>query len=243
MEETIKVQEEFEKLLEQLQRLKTINEITSANAISTDKVIKEIDKFVVSVDKLKNKYDDDLTNKSQSIGEIISNLKKTIQSNEEERKLISKNIGNLLNGFTDKTQINLSALAVDLKDKTDLLLKRIADIDKNLTEIQGKHHELLLQRFGEHESSLSISYSQNYEALKSDVLELENILSKTADGRKKELEKSISKLYESISNEVNEKEKSLLIRIESQHKELKLIKVFQIVTVIAILIGILLLIK
>lgn len=46
MEESIKIQEEFENLIEQLERLKNINELTSSNAESSQKVITQIDKFV-----------------------------------------------------------------------------------------------------------------------------------------------------------------------------------------------------
>lgn len=71
MEESIKIQEEFENLIEQLERLKNINELTSANTESSQQVIKQMDKFVFSTNEYKKKIEEDLSLKSQSIDKLI----------------------------------------------------------------------------------------------------------------------------------------------------------------------------
>ena len=77
MEESIKIQEEFENLIEQLERLKNINELTSANTESSQKVLKEIDKFILSTNEYKKKLEEDLTLKSDSIDKLILHLDKS----------------------------------------------------------------------------------------------------------------------------------------------------------------------
>ena len=46
MEETIKIQEEFEKLIDQLERLENINELSSSNVEIAKKVLTEFDAFI-----------------------------------------------------------------------------------------------------------------------------------------------------------------------------------------------------
>ncbi|MEO6168957.1 MAG: hypothetical protein ABIO46_04300, partial [Chitinophagales bacterium] len=61
MKESIIIQEEFENLIEQLERLKSINELTSANTESSQQVIKQMDNFISSTNEYKKKIEEDLS--------------------------------------------------------------------------------------------------------------------------------------------------------------------------------------
>lgn len=62
MEKIIKIQEEFEGLISELEKLKTVNQLTSENTKSTTKVISKISSFIDSVNTFKlsviKDYDD-----------------------------------------------------------------------------------------------------------------------------------------------------------------------------------------
>ena len=110
MEESIKIQEEFENLIEQLERLKNINELTSSNAESSQKVITQIDKFVLSINEYKKKLEEDLTLKSESIEKLILHLDKSIDSMEVQTQALTKNINSSFSILNVETNSNFTSL-------------------------------------------------------------------------------------------------------------------------------------
>lgn len=145
MEETIKIQEEFENLIEQLERLKNINELTSANAESSQKVISQIDKFVLSINEYKKKLEEDLTLKSESIDKLILNLDKAIDSLDVQSQALTKNINSSFSILKDETGSNFSSLTEAVLYKIESAQKSVADLKNALLEKLEKSETNLME--------------------------------------------------------------------------------------------------
>lgn len=145
MEESIKIQEEFENLIEQLERLKNINELTSANAESSQKVLKQIDKFILSTNEYKKKLEEDLTLKSDSIDKLILHLDKSIDSLDVQSQALTKNINSSFSILKDETSSNFSSLTEAVSDKIESAQKSVADLKNTLIEKSEKSESNLIE--------------------------------------------------------------------------------------------------
>jgi hypothetical protein len=132
MEESIKIQEEFENLIEQLERLKNINELTSANTESSQQVIKQLDKFVFSTNEYKKKIEEDLSLKSQSIDKLIIHLEKSIDSIDKQSQSLSKSINSAFGILKEETGTSFASLSEVVSSKIELNQKSVGDLKTNL---------------------------------------------------------------------------------------------------------------
>lgn len=145
MEESIKIQEEFENLIEQLERLKNINELTSANTESARKVINQIDTFVLSTNAYKKKLEEDLTLKSQSIDKLILHLDKSIDSLNVQSQALTRSINSSFSILKDETGTNFSSLTEAVSDKIESVQKSIADLKSTLIDKSEKSETNLME--------------------------------------------------------------------------------------------------
>mgnify|MGYP005749830425 CR=1 FL=1 len=145
MEETIKIQEEFEILIEQLERLRSINDITSANAESANKVIAEVDSFVQSIQAYKESVETDLKAKSEKIDELLSELGKSVQKMDSEAHKLSSSINESFNDFktatSDEFHTDISELRKVFQDSID----RIGSLKSELNNALMSHRTLTVE--------------------------------------------------------------------------------------------------
>lgn len=161
MEESIKVQEEFENLIEQLERLKNINELTSANAESSQKVLKQIDKFILSTNEYKKKLEEDLTLKSDSIDKLILHLDKAIDSLDIQSQALTKNINSSFSILKDETGSNFSSLTEAVSDKIQSVQKSVEDLKNTLIEKSEKSESNLIEYHTKQINTLTSKIDEN----------------------------------------------------------------------------------
>ncbi len=161
MEESIKIQEEFENLIEQLERLKNINELTSANAESSQKVLKQIDKFILSTNEYKKKLEEDLTLKSDSIDKLILHLDKAIDSLDIQSQALTKNINSSFSILKDETGSNFSSLTEAVSDKIQSVQKSVEDLKNTLIEKSEKSESNLIEYHTKQINTLTSKIDEN----------------------------------------------------------------------------------
>ena len=161
MEESIKIQEEFENLIEQLERLKNINELTSANAESSQKVLKQIDKFILSTNEYKKKLEEDLTLKSDSIDKLILHLDKAIDSLDIQSQALTKNINSSFSILKDETGSNFSSLTEAVSDKIQSVQKSVEDLKNTLIEKSEKSESYLIEYHTKQINTLTSKIDEN----------------------------------------------------------------------------------
>lgn len=161
MEESIKIQEEFESLIEQLERLKNINELTFANAESSQKVLKQIDKFILSTNEYKKKLEEDLTLKSDSIDKLILHLDKSIDSLDIQSQALTKNINSSFSILKDETGSNFSSLTEAVSDKIESVQKSVEDLKNTLIEKSEKSESNLIEYHTKQINTLTSKIDEN----------------------------------------------------------------------------------
>lgn len=92
MEESIKIQEEFENLIEQLERLKNINELTSANVESARSTVQQVGHFINGMNDYKKIIETDFIEKSTHINKLLLSIDKTSVQFDYKTKELSNDI-------------------------------------------------------------------------------------------------------------------------------------------------------
>ncbi len=161
MEESIQLQEEFENLINELERLKNINELTSANTESAQKVIKEIDKFVLSTNSYKKKLEEDLSLKSESIDKLILHLDKSIDSLNDHSNELTKNINLSFSIWKDETESKFLSLTETVSDKIESAQKSVTDLKNTLIEKSEKSEANLIEYHTKQIDNLTSKLDEN----------------------------------------------------------------------------------
>lgn len=145
MENTIEIQKEFEILVSELERLKTINELTSSNANSAKTVLDEIDKFVKSVENFKTAIDKDLKEKSSKIDLILkqldatvlsieSNAKKSVDDHSQKLKELHEKSDSVINQNKDALSKELNKFADTLSNLSESISSTVGNSTAKITE-------------------------------------------------------------------------------------------------------------
>lgn len=134
MSKIIELQEEFESLIKELERLKSINEITSSNSENAKKTIDEIKGFVEAVNKLVSGIEDDYESKKKDFVQTEKALKDALNKlvkgvddqsekfkilNSEHSKFISEEVESLKKQWDSRVDDYITQLS-ELKDKIEL---------------------------------------------------------------------------------------------------------------------------
>lgn len=153
MENTIEIQKEFEILVSELERLKTINELTSSNANSAKIVVDEIDKFVKSVENFKTAIDKDLKEKSSKIDLILkqldatvlsieSNAKKSVDDHSQKLKELHEKSDSVINQNKDALSKELNKFADTLSNLSESISSTVGNSTAKITEkLQEVNHQ------------------------------------------------------------------------------------------------------
>lgn len=145
MEETLKIQEEFESLIEQLERLRSINDITTANAESADKVITGIDSFIQSTQTYKESIEVDLKAKTDKMDTVLAELDKSVQKMEFEAQKLSSVVSASFNDFKEITQEEFHTDFLGIKDVFQNYISDISTIKSEFNTALTSHRTLSLE--------------------------------------------------------------------------------------------------
>jgi len=154
MENTIEIQKEFEILVSELERLKSINELTFSNADSAKTVVNEIAKFVKSVEQFKTAIDKDLKDKSSKIGLILkqldetvlsieSNTKKSVNDHSQKLKELHEKSDSVINQNKELLSKELNKFADTLSNLSESISSTIGNSTVKITEkIQEQNNQI-----------------------------------------------------------------------------------------------------
>jgi len=151
------LQDEFESLIEELERLKSINEITSSNSESAQKTIAEIDSFVKAVEELLNQIKADYSAKkkdlqsveksfNQALIKLVDEVDGQSRKYKELNKNFSKSVTNEVNALKDQWTSSieshsseLDSVKVNFNTGVEKLSKALTDkLDKVERDLNSK---------------------------------------------------------------------------------------------------------
>ena len=147
MENLIKVQEEFEKLIGQLEKLKEINKLSSLNTETAQKVINQLDGFAIIVNDFKKKVDEDFEVKSTSANQLLKDLETGVEKIELTAKELSISVGSSIDHFKNEITISLNDYFNKFSYTIEANRTGINDNLNNIKEDLEKNQLLNLKRF------------------------------------------------------------------------------------------------
>lgn len=133
MSKNIELQEEFESLIYELQRLKSINEITSSNSENAKNTIDEVKSFVQSVQTFKTSIEKDYETKKKDLDEIESSLNQTLKTLNDNVAKQSKKFAGLASNFDISSVKTLGTVKQELKAQIDVNTAEMNSFKKKLS--------------------------------------------------------------------------------------------------------------
>ena len=132
MSKNIELQEEFESLISELERLKSINEITSENSNNAKKTIDEIESFVKSVNLFKTSITEDYKSKKKDFDAIENSLNKTLGTLIGNVEKQTKKFENLASTYTNNSNKTLESVKGTLEEKINDFTSEISTLKEKL---------------------------------------------------------------------------------------------------------------
>lgn len=167
MEEAIKIQEEFENLITQLERLRNINELTSANAESAQSLIAQIESFIQSTNEFKNLIEHDINLKNVSIQQLIDELSSSINSLNNQSEIIQRELNSSLNGFTSDTNNKLNEIDNSLKIRIENIQNEVNSLENSFSGKLVETQKDIIKASKEQTEEYQLKTNKESEALKS----------------------------------------------------------------------------
>lgn len=238
MEESIKIQEEFENLIEQLERLKNINELTSANTVNSQRVIEQIDLFIKGMNQYKQTLDDNLAKQSLSIQNIIESLNESMNAVENQQHIVSKSVDSSFLALQKTTIQELELHKDELKNISDKTFKFIENRTRELSKIIEESLEKFKSNIKVSFNSLIENVTNKIEFTERSISDFKLELFNKLEINETNLTEYYSNQFDSLKSKINETENDLKKKLETQHKEIKTLKTLLFIICGLIFIGI-----
>lgn len=245
MEESIKIQEEFENLIEQLERLKNINELTSANADNSQRVIEQIDLFIKGMNQYKQTLDENTAKQALSIQNLIESLNESINAVEDQKNIVSKSVDSSFLGLQKTTIQELELHKTELKNISDKTFKFIENRTKELSKNIEDSLEKVEIQFKDFKSNTKANFnsltgivSNKIELTERSITESKTLLIDKLEQSETNLTAYYSKQFNSLTSKINETEIDFAKKFEKQAKEVNTLKALLFIICGLIVIGI-----
>ncbi|KAA3436731.1 hypothetical protein [Rufibacter hautae] len=208
MEATIQVQEEFENLIEQLERLKSINELTSTNTGNANRVIAEVDAFIRSSQEYTETLEADMKLKSAKIEDLLSKLEASVQQMDNEAKKLSSHIGEAFSDYKNITKEEFHTNFLDVKEVFEDCVDRIGNLKFELNNAFIEQ----ASSFRKTQDSNSLKISEKLETTRIEILEKITGINQQSTSQHKSLKESISILQDNFRKQEIKTEKGLKLQ-------------------------------
>ena len=191
MEETIKIQEEFENLIKELERLKKINEITSANSENAKLVIQEVSGLVNNINSFRKAVEKDIVAKNEGVERLLLGLDKAIIAIESETKeaavasttSIEEFKVSLSSNFSDQLKIVRNSISEfkeaiskengvrlnEIQKEVDIIFGKVVSSNQKIEGILIEHKQFITQRINENKDTILTESRSSFSEIKREV--------------------------------------------------------------------------
>ena len=239
MEESIKIQEEFENLIEQLERLKNINELTSANTESSKRVIEQIGSFVNSMNQYKETLDENSAEQSLKIQNLIDSLNESLNAVVNQKNIVSESVEISFLGLQKTTVQLLESHKTELNDISDKTFKFIENRTKELSKILKDSLELHEKQLKDLKSinSLTENVSNKVASNQKSIVDFNTTLLAKIENTENNLIETSAKQITTLTSMIDENKSNFIEKFKTQDKEIKTLKTLLFIICGLIVIG------
>ncbi len=245
MEESIKIQEEFENLIEQLERLKNINELTSANTESSKRVIEQIGSFVNSMSQYKETLDENSAEQSLKIQNLIDSLNESISAVVNQKNIVSESVEISFLGLQKTTVQLLESHKTELNGISDKTFKFIENRTKELSKVLKDSLELLEKQLKDLKSDTKININSLTENVSNKVAlnqksieDFKTTLLAKIENTENNLIETSAKQITTLTSMIDENKSNYIEKFKTQDKEIKTLKTLLFIICVISVIGI-----
>jgi DNA repair exonuclease SbcCD ATPase subunit len=132
MSKNLELQEEFEALIKELERLKSINEITSENSNSAKKTIDEIESFVKSINVFKTSIEKDYNSKKKDLEAIENSLTESLATFNSQIENQTKKFETLQSNYAIEFSQTLDSIQCKLDEKIHSYTSEVISLKEQL---------------------------------------------------------------------------------------------------------------
>lgn len=232
MENLVNIQQEFETLISELERLRGINNLTSSNADSAKGVITKVQDLLPSIQKLKKFIDADYKQKNKQIDLLITKISDSFNSLDTQSK---KHASDLSETLKKTHNISVSEIKKSQKDLDEDVKKYIEQLSSLRTSIKQD-----IEKVGV-DTVVLITDKENH--LLQEFTQFKNKADKAAIAQSEEintLKENSQSLKMQLSNLIGAQEKeskNLSTQIKELNHKTTGILVFATIITIGLLIG------
>jgi hypothetical protein len=229
------IQEEFETLIKELERLKSINEITSINSLNAEMTIDEIKNFIKVTEKfilaIKSDYNEKMKSFAEREKALDDAIKKLNQGVEDQSKKFE-----LITSINSKALSNdLDMLKKDWNSRVENYMHQIKDVKKKI-ESEILEYSRNIAGTLRSQNSLILEQLDNESKNKTKELNLIRIkIEEAVDQLKSYQLNNMELMKKEFSNQVEQLKNDLLKNTENINSVKYLVVGIGIITVIALL--------
>ncbi|WP_233897314.1 hypothetical protein [Tenacibaculum piscium] len=232
MDSTLKIQEEFEVLVSELEKLRNINQLTTTNTENAEKTINEIASFVKSVDVFKNSIENNYSNTKKELDNAVVSFSESISSINKNTAKQSDTFLELLKSISDKLAASNSKKVEELNIEVEKYTKSLSEIKSENTNTIRKLSSSLLNDlkaqnvdFFNKINSLNIIINSNYKKLSEKQAIFEDKIFKKIEA------------VENITNKESLKVRVEIEKISTENKQTKMILIISVIIIITLIIA------
>lgn len=191
MKDLTELQQEFENLIVELDKLKSINQLVSTNEESSRKVVNKISDITTAIFKLKEVVETDFSNKSLVITELIDDLSKLKNETRSDLNKFKNRI------FDDNQKISDSITAISRKVEEERAA--LSKIQNNSNELLNSFKDIKIADRLSSQYSLSQSFKNDFESISKALAAMELTISGMLKNQEKRYLDTITNLKSDIN--------------------------------------------
>ena len=154
MEKLIELQKEFEELISELEKLKSINELSEDNTLTAKSVVQGIDKIVIQFDEFYNNIS------NEYIG-IEKNLNKTIDGFSEQVKNLDQIEKTHFENFSKETAKVIEDFKINLEKRLYDLSNEFNIINTSIESLIASNKETIINEFNDVKKAIQSSIDES----------------------------------------------------------------------------------
>lgn len=191
MKDLIELQQEFENLIAELDKLKSINQLVSTNEESARKVVNKISDITTALFTLKETVETDFSNKSLVINELIDDLSNLKNETKSDLNKFKHKI------FDDNQKISDSITAISRKIEEERVV--LSKIQNNSNEFLNSFKDIKIADRLSTQYSLSQSFKNDFESISKALAVMEPTISGVLKNQEKRFLDAISNLKSDLN--------------------------------------------
>lgn len=205
MEENLQLQAEFEKLIVELQRLKSINDIANQNSKNAQLTIDEVETFVSTIKKFKETIENDYQKKKNNLDRFENTIDQTLLGLQVEIEKQRSKFDKKILEFEKESKKTIALSETDFTNRISNFEEKTEDFKENVNTNFIKFQDQISAKIQKEVSVIDLINTEHKDQLLEHLQNSGNYQEKQLEVYKQELNNKIASMEANINNSIHEK--------------------------------------